>query len=483
MHDNRILGLIDRLSTADLEQRPGIEAALIDIGEPVVLPLIQWLRTREPRDPKPYLSVFIGLGQSAARHLFLLLSTGSLYEIWYASQALARIGERAAIPGLLIVLNTAEDESLREQVAVALGQLGAAEAVQPLLHLLVVANPGLRMSVAAALARIGPPAVDPLVRILDDLGAGVQSRRAAAHVLADMDDERAVEALGTHLDDRLEDSDIRASAVLAFGRSGEPAVAARLLRIVEDRAEPARVRRQAISTLSPWRHDEYTCARLVSVAANRSEEPWLRGRAITALSAPASDGTVANLSDHCRDALFEHAAHIAADTAENEFLRRVSIEELPLIAPGRSIELLLALLDDPSTQIFLTSLSTLHEHGNAAALTTLRDMIADGAQRSLANVLSSYDALRCRLVIPRSPLEDARETLLTQDERITVYRRDWKHLNREPNLTVIRATGSVAVSHHAAAYPSDIKPCIVYARQGDRLHAVATLQVNPLDHT
>jgi HEAT repeat protein len=139
---------------------------------------------------------------------------------WAAAAALERIGDAAAVPGLLAALGDA-DANVREAAAAALGEIGDAAAVPGLLAALRDANAGVRRAAAAALGEIGDAAAVPgLLHALRDAEARV--REAAAKALGQIGDATAVPGLLHALGDTA--WLVRAAAAEALGRIGAPAV-------------------------------------------------------------------------------------------------------------------------------------------------------------------------------------------------------------------------------------------------------------------
>jgi len=102
----------------------------------------------------------------------------------------------------------------RMQAAQALGQTRDAEAAALLLKCLSDPHIGVRTGAAAALVRIGPPAVRPLIRCLSS--ANKDLRRVAAHALGDIGDTSAADALTPLLADR--DASVKRAAEGALAR-------------------------------------------------------------------------------------------------------------------------------------------------------------------------------------------------------------------------------------------------------------------------
>jgi HEAT repeat protein len=139
---------------------------------------------------------------------------------WAAAAALERIGDAAAVPGLLEALHDA-DADVRWAAAAALERIGDAAAVPGLLAALRDANAGVRRAAAEMLGQIGDAAAVPgLLHALRDAEARV--REAAAKALGQIGDATAVPGLLHALGDTA--WLVRAAAAEALGRIGAPAV-------------------------------------------------------------------------------------------------------------------------------------------------------------------------------------------------------------------------------------------------------------------
>jgi len=140
--------------------------------------------------------------------------------------------KRQAVEPLITRLETGSTADLRQGAAEALGKLGDARAVEPLIAALNDTATPVRQSAAEALVRLGAPqAVDPLTIALKDETAsdGLFSVPVlAAEVLGRLGDGRAVAPLIAALnDERTYLSGAASRALVALGDVGvEPLVAA-----------------------------------------------------------------------------------------------------------------------------------------------------------------------------------------------------------------------------------------------------------------
>jgi len=139
-----------------------------------------------------------------------------------AVRALAQIADARAVPVLCRWLGEKRlIPEIRQQIARALGEIGSAEAVEPLIQALRDEDESVRAAAAKALGRIGDArAVEPLIQALRDSNWRV--RAAAAEALGRIGDVRAVEPLVQALGD--ENESVRMAAVKAAVKIGREAI-------------------------------------------------------------------------------------------------------------------------------------------------------------------------------------------------------------------------------------------------------------------
>jgi HEAT repeat protein len=132
-----------------------------------------------------------------------------------------RMKEGHDVQGLIRALHNPE-VNIQYEAAEALGMIRDPAAVQPLIEALT-GDPysGVRWKAAEALARIGKPAVEPLIAVLRHPDDDVRWKAAIA--LGDIGDERAIEPLIELLSD--EDRFVKSRAAYALSSIGQPAVA------------------------------------------------------------------------------------------------------------------------------------------------------------------------------------------------------------------------------------------------------------------
>jgi len=138
---------------------------------------------------------------------------------WKAAEALAMIGPASVGP--LIDALQHPDDDVRWKAAIALGEIGDPRAVDPLIRCLSDKDRFVIGRAALALGMIGKPAVEPLICVLEK-GDG-NLRWGAAIALGKIKDPDAVAPLIHALADKYEN--VRAEAVASLAAIGKPAIA------------------------------------------------------------------------------------------------------------------------------------------------------------------------------------------------------------------------------------------------------------------
>jgi HEAT repeat protein len=123
------------------------------------------------------------------------------------------------VQGLIKALNYQKDQSIRAAAAQALGELGDARAISPLILTLQDQYPQVRLSAADALSKFSDPrVVEPLIKLLQSLSPDSEIRKIAALGLGNQKDSRAVAPLCKALNDP--DWSVREAATEALDRLG-----------------------------------------------------------------------------------------------------------------------------------------------------------------------------------------------------------------------------------------------------------------------
>jgi HEAT repeat protein len=196
--------------------------------------LIRALRNRDPAVQYEAVEALGQLANPAATGALMGALTGDQYSgiRWKAAEALARIGSPAVGP--LIQALGHPDEDVRWKAAVTLGEIGDPRGISPLISLLSDQDRFVRSRAAYALGLIGPPAIPALS---EALSAGpVEVRRGIVGALGKIQDPAAVSILIQTLADPSDA--VRQDTIAALDEEGE--FSTRLLLEALDDPEPLR---------------------------------------------------------------------------------------------------------------------------------------------------------------------------------------------------------------------------------------------------
>ncbi|GEM_PF-353633 len=208
-----------------------------------------------------------------------------------AAEALGVSREPAAIPALIAALTGDRYSGVRWKAAEALARIGA-PAVDPLIQALGHQDEDARWKAAIALGEIGDQrAIVPLISLLEDEDRFVQSR--AAYALGQMGSP-ALPALIASLEGP--SPHVRRGAALALGRIGDPGALFPLLAVLSDSDES--VRAAAFEGLAGLGDEAYPRI----IAHLRDSPPEDRTPALQALREVSDRKFLAGLSAHAEGA-------------------------------------------------------------------------------------------------------------------------------------------------------------------------------------
>jgi HEAT repeat protein len=263
---NNVQALVNRLN--QLHEGWKIQCQLIALGQEAVPALVEFLLSPPSMFPQPrcWAAEALGIigGDQALEGLCKVFSihdvTGADPVIRFAEETvrdcaaeqLELSGDRRAIPVLL--------QALRRQplprAAHALASFDADAAIPLIVHYLE--DDFVRDRMASALLAFGPQVLDPLIETLqrrtcledEETPASIGRRAAAAHVLGELGDARAVNALRSILNDQ--ELEVRIEAAVALVHLPEKAVFAEAVSelIADLDVEPPRLK---------WRAEEGLC--------------------------------------------------------------------------------------------------------------------------------------------------------------------------------------------------------------------------------
>jgi HEAT repeat protein len=147
-----------------------------------------------------------------------------------AAAALAKVGTPAVEPLIIILKDESMPARYRYSAASTLGMIKSSRVMAPLVSALESNNENIRIAAARALGSIKEDSVEPLIDALKDNGPGV--RAAAAKSLGKVKDTSAVKPLTVALKD--EDKWVREAAAEALGKLKDPRAIKALTIALED---------------------------------------------------------------------------------------------------------------------------------------------------------------------------------------------------------------------------------------------------------
>lgn len=233
---------------------------------------------------------------------------------------LAKLGQPAVEP--LIEALKEEDSWVRPKAAAeALGNIRDAKAVETLIEALNDKNKNVRKGATRALGKIGQPAVEPLIEVLNDKNKDV--REGATRALGNIGDTKAVEPLIKALEEG--DSFVRQQAAEALGKIKDARTVEPLIEALKDK--DMGVRGQTAEALGKIR-DAKAVESLIE--ALRDGGYYVRQQAAKVLGNIGDARAVESLIETLKD--------------KNEFVREEATRALGNIGYARTIEPLLRVL-------------------------------------------------------------------------------------------------------------------------------------------
>jgi len=190
-----------------------------------------------------------------------------------------------------VVFKRGEIGGIKLTIIDALGEIGDARAVEPLLKALESKDRWIRRSAAAALVKMKDERIiQPLLwHLLEKNEPDPEVRRSAAEALARTRPEGAIEPLAQALRDS--SLGVRLKAGYALGRIGEPAIEV----LIQARKDPdSKVRDIAVATLGDVGGKQVK-SELIGILRDEKEEPTVKLTAIQALGKIGDAESIAEL--------------------------------------------------------------------------------------------------------------------------------------------------------------------------------------------
>ena len=194
----------------------------VEIGESAVIPLIGALEDAD-KDTRLAVAEILGkIGDTRAVEPLIASLNDKYSNVRIAAaKSLGQIGDAQAVEPLIATLQSNVSD-LRMASVIALGEIGDARAVKALIDAFEDEVGFVGFSAARSLGQIGSPAVEPLITVLNS--DNYNTRKRAVEALGLVGDAGAVEPLIVVLQNKDEDYLVQDDAVMALGRIGSAAV-------------------------------------------------------------------------------------------------------------------------------------------------------------------------------------------------------------------------------------------------------------------
>jgi len=396
--------LVAALKNDDPNVRCGAAAALGKIGDPAAVePIIGLLKDKEPgvreraavaladlKDPRAVKPLIGALRQMPIPLEVKGYRCGNQPDPeWQpasrAAWALGKLQAKQAVEALIAALKQGDDD-FGSYVAEALGRIGDPVAIGPLMEVMSgEAGPGdsARMAAGFALARLGKPAIGPLIAALKDENAAIQASSALEEI-----GEPAVEPLLAVF--RSGPEKARSIAGLTLAKIKSPVAMQRLIEALKDKDKE--LRDAAIWALWGTMNPQVVMP-LLAVMENPQEDDNIRNEALFALASVPdrraigpvtrillygdSETLVANAGWVLAKMPGQEPVEALLDCLKNnrDAMRRTSAAHgLGEIKHGRAVPALLAALKDEDADVRLNAVESLQSLRESRALALLREL-------------------------------------------------------------------------------------------------------------
>jgi HEAT repeat protein len=259
--------LLYALTSPVFEVGQAATMSLTQLGEQVWEPMLEMLKNDQSRHGHFFAShVYYQAGSVAVPVLQgVLRESEQAHMRVLAANTLGWIGDERALEPLRQSLHD-EDADVRLEAALGLAYAQDGSGVGRLIEALPIAHPFRGPSIIDALAELGEPAFQPLVRVLSDQSAAATTRANAVVALGKMKHALAVEPLVTALRD--DDAGVRRHAAKALGGLRDPDAVDALNQALND--ESREVRSAALLALAKY-EDPAVIPQLVSAIHEAGE--------------------------------------------------------------------------------------------------------------------------------------------------------------------------------------------------------------------
>lgn len=306
-----VIEWFDKKTNAAIE---ALIAALKDPDEEVRFHAAQTLGfTDESRAVKPLISALSDVAHNVR---------------WISARALGYLGDLTAVPVLISVLKDDPHEKVRAGAADALGEMGEAIAVQPLLYSMNDESYHVWLESITALKKLNSEAVAQ--KLESELShPDLQTRRRAVEGLGRLREKRFFDKLLEYIHD--DNEDLRCAAIRSLGELQDKRAVEYLNRFVDDSSRS--IRDWAVWSLNRIK-DPGGEEALIFVSLN-DPELWIRHRAIVGLGEIGTQKAIETLTKIAETPMAQpHSSlqpnlDIVAKSSLKKILERVSRESVP----------------------------------------------------------------------------------------------------------------------------------------------------------
>ena len=308
---------------------------------------------------------------------------------------LQKLDDEGTVPHLLTALNDGDARVVRRAIGV-LGDRGDAQAIYPLIVKLADWNPLVWMSASNALIKIGLPAVEPLISLLNHKNPELIKR--AALILGEVGTRQAADPLMKLL--RHPSVAVRMTAATALGRVKVIRSIPILIGALED--EDPRVQYEAAKALYQYR--PYSIELLMESLESSNEDMVINAISVLAkIGTPEVIKVLGALNDHPSGVVRmeavrglgeigdEKAAEFLVNSLKDDFrtVQNLAADYLVKMGPG-AVELLAAALEDEDMVLVKNAALTLGRIGDERAILPLIDILSSNSmidRQAAASVL------------------------------------------------------------------------------------------------
>jgi HEAT repeat protein len=331
----------------------------------------------------------------------LVALLGDRYVRMAATKALAKIADESCVDGLIIALNTADEDcysahgaDVRYAAVEGLGRIGHARAVKPLIRALRDGSPEVHQEAGEALRKIGPEAVDQLIAAVKDTNQPKDLRFTAATIVGKIggcDDPivQAWDAVATEQwDQAVSLGDVSVEPLLAIRRHwANISLAAKALAKISP--DKALIFLLEVVHSNSDEHTRAVAEGVIAEIAKSNVDPL-----VSALKG-SREGIRSNAAKMLRKFKGSKATNalIAVLKDSDPTARDLAACELGFIRDPRAVDPLISLLSDREEYATISAVNALSKIGDKRAERALFAVLKDRA-RSRISRNAAFDALK-----------------------------------------------------------------------------------------